>query len=377
MRGIFTTIGIVTFAILFMAQVSFSECEGDLNCDGDTDGIDLAVFAADFGATGCPTTCLEIPLIITDSVSHGIIQAENTNSNGYGLFGEASGLYGTGVYGYASNTGNIENTGGYFESAGGKGKGVEGIASLGGNYINYGGYFEAAGAQARAVYGYAGDSGSLVNYGGYFRTEGAQGRAVYGNCPGLYGIGIFGETAGQNSKAVFGKAGFPSGYGIHYGGYFEALGPDGRGVFGSGLYGVIGVGAAGGYDFYAEGPGENYGSASSIRWKENILEIDNALEKVLALRGVYFDWDKEHGSQHDMGFIAEEVGEQIPEIVSYEKDSEYATGMDYGAITPVLLQAIKEQQGIIQNQQMMIEDQQIMINELIEKVSQIEIQLAK
>ena len=69
----------------------------------------------------------------------------------------------------------------------------------------------------------------------------------------------------------------------------------------------------------------------SLRWKQNIQEIDNALDKVLAIRGVYFDWDEEHGGQHDMGFIAEEVGEQIPEIVSYEKDGQYATGIDYGA----------------------------------------------
>ncbi len=37
-----------------------------------------------------------------------------------------------------------------------------------------------------------------------------------------------------------------------------------------------------------------------------------------------------------MGFIAEEVGEHIPEIVTYEKDGVYASGIDYGAITPLL-----------------------------------------
>ena len=49
-----------------------------------------------------------------------------------------------------------------------------------------------------------------------------------------------------------------------------------------------------------------------------------------------------------MGFIAEEVGKQVPEIVSYEKDRVYATGLDYGAITPMLVQAIKEQQAQIE-----------------------------
>jgi len=106
----------------------------------------------------------------------------------------------------------------------------------------------------------------------------------------------------------------------------------------------VGVFACGDdYDFYAGGGwGTKYGSGSSIRWKRNITEIDNALDKVLNLRGVYFDWDEEHGGQHDMGMVAEEVGEYIPEIVVYEDDGVYATGMDYGALTPVLVEAIKE-----------------------------------
>ena len=58
----------------------------------------------------------------------------------------------------------------------------------------------------------------------------------------------------------------------------------------------------------------------SLGWKKNIQEIDNALDKVLAIRSVYFDWDEEHGGQHDIGFIAEEVDEQILEVVSYEMD---------------------------------------------------------
>ena len=111
--------------------------------------------------------------------------------------------------------------------------------------------------------------------------------------------------------------------------------------------GVYGYGNS--YDFIAGGPGVDYGVVSSIRWKKDIELIDNALEKVLKLRGIYFDWDEEHGGEHDMGMIAEEVGEVVPEIVSYEKDGKYATGMDYGHLTPLLIEAIKEQQKQIEN----------------------------
>ena len=72
--------------------------------------------------------------------------------------------------------------------------------------------------------------------------------------------------------------------------------------------------------------------------------------------GVYFDWDEEHGRQHDMGFIAEEVGQVIPEIVGYEPDGVYARGVDYGAITPMLVQAIKEQQRQIEELKAQVEE---------------------
>jgi hypothetical protein len=77
------------------------------------------------------------------------------------------------------------------------------------------------------------------------------------------------------------------------------------GVFGNGSnVGVFGIGTTS--DFYAGGTGV-YGSKSSIRWKSNICVIENPLEKIMNLRGVYYDWDAEHGGNRDLGMIAEEV----------------------------------------------------------------------
>ena len=39
--------------------------------------------------------------------------------------------------------------------------------------------------------------------------------------------------------------------------------------------------------------------------------------------------------------IAEEVGEVLPEIVVYEQDSKYTSGMDYSKLTPLLVEAVK------------------------------------
>ena len=56
---------------------------------------------------------------------------------------------------------------------------------------------------------------------------------------------------------------------------------------------------------------------------------------------MYFTWDEEHGGQHDVGMIAEEVGKVLPEIVVYEENGIDADGMDYSKLTPLLVEAVK------------------------------------
>ena len=148
---------------------------------------------------------------------------------------------------------------------------------------------------------------------------------------GSIGIG----TTGPLSKLSVGGTGTSTS--AIYGNYFV-------GVIGQGTSnGVIGNASdVSGYDFDAQGAGINYGSTSSIRWKKDLQPIDHALDKVLAMRGLYYTWDEAHGGQHDMGMIAEEVGQYVPEIVGWDPDAPgFATGMDYGHLTPVLVEAIK------------------------------------
>ena len=85
---------------------------------------------------------------------------------------------------------------------------------------------------------------------------------------------------------------------------------------------------------------------SSRRWKENFQPIEGALDKVKRLRGVYFDW-KANG-KHDIGMIAEDVGEIIPEVVAYEKNHIDAKSLDYARLVALLVEAIKEQQAQIE-----------------------------
>jgi hypothetical protein len=85
---------------------------------------------------------------------------------------------------------------------------------------------------------------------------------------------------------------------------------------------------------------------SSRRWKANIRTIDGALEKVLRLRGVYYD--RNETGEHDLGLIAEEVGEVVPEVVRYEANGKDAAAVDYPRLVALLIEAIKEQQKKIE-----------------------------
>lgn len=86
-----------------------------------------------------------------------------------------------------------------------------------------------------------------------------------------------------------------------------------------------------------------FGSPSDISLKENIKPIESALDKVNKLKGVTFDW-KESDSildiKEDIGFIAQDVQEVLPELVR-ENDNGKLSLRDKG-IVPVLVEAIKE-----------------------------------
>ena len=105
-----------------------------------------------------------------------------------------------------------------------------------------------------------------------------------------------------------------------------------------------------------------WNTRSSIKLKENILPIKSALNKVLSLRGVSFDY--KDSKKHSLGFIAEEVQAVLPEVVQFAPNSTDALGLDYSRITPVVVEAVKEQQAEIKRQQRLIEQQQQQIDEL-------------
>jgi hypothetical protein len=96
-------------------------------------------------------------------------------------------------------------------------------------------------------------------------------------------------------------------------------------------------------------------TGSDARIKENVITIENALEKITKMRGVYFDWIPKVQNKSDpdsmsrqIGFIAQEVETVLPELILHDtvgiEGIPNVLSVDYPRITAVLVEGMKEQQ---------------------------------
>jgi hypothetical protein len=97
---------------------------------------------------------------------------------------------------------------------------------------------------------------------------------------------------------------------------------------------------------------QSFNNNSDVRFKTNVHPIGSALASVLALRGVRYEWNAlgvQHGGKAgapQVGLIAQELEKLYPELVS--TDAEGYKAVNYAQLTPVLLEALKEQQAQIE-----------------------------
>lgn len=88
------------------------------------------------------------------------------------------------------------------------------------------------------------------------------------------------------------------------------------------------------------------GACSDERYKQDIETIGNALETLLKLRGVTYNWKQGEYPEMNfddgkhLGFLAQEVKDLLPGVVLID-DQGYMS-IDYGRLTPVLVEAMKE-----------------------------------
>jgi hypothetical protein len=102
------------------------------------------------------------------------------------------------------------------------------------------------------------------------------------------------------------------------------------------------------YMLYVKGNAYTTGSwgSSDMRFKKNISSIDNSLHRLMKIRGASFEFrndefrDYQFTEGRQFGFIAQELEKEFPEVVRTESDG--YKSVNYNAIIPVLLEAIKE-----------------------------------
>lgn len=116
------------------------------------------------------------------------------------------------------------------------------------------------------------------------------------------------------------------------------------------------------------------GACSDLRYKTDIEPLTDSLNKVLSMRGMRYQWNQEafpnhgFGEEPQIGFSGQDVEAICPEVVS--TDSEGYKYLDYSRLTPVLVEAIKEQQQLI-------EQQKSALGEALAKIAQLEVSVQK
>ncbi len=190
-----------------------------------------------------------------------------------------------------------------------------------------------------------------------------MGLSLNGTSIGSGGIGVQGSANNESGVAVYGTLAFSGGY-TGWAGYFNA-------------------------DVYCGGT--YFGS--DRRLKKDIKSYTGALQIIDQINPVtyYYDTEKYPGIGFDegrlqYGFIAQEIEQIIPEMVKdknlvlnsnqlktvdmqEERKTDIFKVVNYSVMIPILTQAVKEQQSIIESQNSKLEQLEVLIKELQEKVN--------
>jgi hypothetical protein len=99
-------------------------------------------------------------------------------------------------------------------------------------------------------------------------------------------------------------------------------------------------------------------AGSDKRLKTNIETIDNALDKVIQISGVKYNWNElaegKDITVREVGVIAQEIKEVLPEVV-IERDTGYLA-VRYEKLVPLLIEAVKELSGKVDELQQKLND---------------------
>ena len=273
-------------------------------------------------------------------------QAIGNYSHTEGFGGYASGDYshtqgnGTNAYGLSSHA---EGTG---TQAGGDYSHAEGSGSTTNNFASHA---EGFGTLASGQISHA-EGNSTIASGSYSHSQGIEtissGESSHAEGRGTIAGGNWSHAGGVNSIAS-GETSFVHGNNSQANSNNSIV--LGRNITGSTAdttyvdsLNIKTVGSGPGtIDLGVNASGVVVNQASDIRLKENINTIENALDKIMNLRGVTYNWiDRINGGDDlRLGFIAQEVQGIVPELIT--NNGSYL-GVQYKDVPALLVEAIKE-----------------------------------
>ena len=100
---------------------------------------------------------------------------------------------------------------------------------------------------------------------------------------------------------------------------------------------------------------------SDARFKDSIENMSYGLTELMQLRSVTYQWKEDSLGETKLGFIAQELEQVVPEVVTVANDSMQTRGVNYAELIPVLVKAIQEQQKQIEDYKLQIEDSKLEI----------------
>ena len=90
------------------------------------------------------------------------------------------------------------------------------------------------------------------------------------------------------------------------------------------------------------GTGTNYITTSDIREKHNITPLNNCLDKCDSINPIEYTGKEDSTNTKNWGFSAQEIAEVFPDACIAHEGKDGTWGMDYGKMTPILFQMVKE-----------------------------------
>ena len=299
-------------------------------------GSYAASFENNYVGSDCTAGYFSTSQSNTSFINYGITGAAQNGANNYGVYMNV---------GPTSNAGT--STGAKFVVTHNNNGGTTGLSAqaTGGSISNVGVSGKATGPNG-------------ANYGGNFFGSGTAGALATGIQAGTNATGSLAIAGDFSSPSVDPSTGVPtfipptppaSNYGIRA--FAPSNWANSLAILANGNFSVNGSA------YCSNGP---FWTNSDQRFKKNIQKLDKMTDKIKQINAYSYNFrtdefkGKNFDNEEHLGFIAQELKEVFPQIVTTDPSGYYS--VNYSGMIPVLIEVSKEQQSVFEQQQAQIDE---------------------